>query len=462
MAEVPNRVFGTEMEWPVEMSVGDGPLTRDDEGRLTEAIIRNCLPDGILRLGSSGMMTNGARLYQDLRFIEYATPEDNNLESVVANEIAGERIIRMVLERAVRAEKISAFVVNKRVIDDIGNTWGYHASLSADGKKINQNAEFMIPLGMHLATHSIYAGAGAIWHHGYYQGENAVYALAQKVAQLRSDYGGSSHGVGSAGPLVNLKSENHSHDGSLRIHQSSMDANISPWATWMKLGVTSIVLRLMEEGYRGDDLKLMHSDTMHQLAIDIAADQSLKHSVVLETGVRMRAIDVQKRLYKRACNINLSDDEMKVMPEWERALDNLDEDPERMNGLVDWLIRRRVIRRMMDKHDLPIYDPRVASVDRIYDNTDPDIGIGMLLRSKGVMNQWMPEEHEIENAITNAPSTTRAKTRADLIRKYYHNETIMASWDYVKMNNETKWYVFKSPLQIEPTEYDYKPKLNNW
>jgi proteasome accessory factor A len=459
VTEIPNRVVGTEMEWPIAGVSNSGLLTRLPLGS-ERRIIQECVPEDLIRTGVMGITTNGGRIYEDQQFIEYATPEDNNLMSAVTNEIAGERIVNMMLEEAYRKRIIGNYILSKRVMDDLANTWGYHASFSVDNSFDIKDQNYMMPVGMHLATQNIYAGSGAIWHHQkkYNEGQ-AVYALAQKVCNLDIDYYHTSHFDGNRAihnPLVSTKDESLSKDGSKRVHLTSMDANISPWASWMRLGTTSIVLRLIEDGYRGEDITL-RDQYMYQFATDIAVDLNMKHSVKLTNGDSARALDIQRTFINRAKNIELSPDEALIMPEWERALDDLEINPDRLIDRADWVIRKRAIDNKMQKHDVDINSTVAAGADLAYDQINRPGGTGMALREKSVWSRWMPTEQQIENAMWNPPQTTRAKGRSELIRKYKDSLELSVTWDLVTPARSGERFLFSHPLQIEPTVVNGSP-----
>src|SRR5690606_26745316 len=92
-------------------------------------------------------------------------------------------------------------------------------------------------------------GAGAVRRDKF--GEGAFY-IAQKASTLVSDFAVRSYDVDS--PLVGLRNEALAGSSWLRVHVTSGDANMSPLATRLKLATTSMVLRLIEDGYLGEDL----------------------------------------------------------------------------------------------------------------------------------------------------------------------------------------------------------------
>ncbi len=372
------------------------------------------------------MLSNGARLYKDVGdHPEYATPEDTSFMGTVANEIAGEDILYDALVTARKKGAFHDFILNKRVVDDQLNTWGYHVSLSADARKVRPTEQDLAPLGPHLATMGLYTGAGAVAR----TNDSANYVTSQKVLNLNADFGLSSHQK--TQPLISLRDEPLAPSERFsRIHITSLDANMSPWATWMKLGTTSLVLRMMEQGY-WDASSMEFEDDMHQVAIKTAYDPDMERVVRLADGGRIRPLDVQGELLLRAQKMahieGVTGEEESILREWERAVNDLAVDPEKLIDRVDWIAKRAVLRRYMGRHCLELSESAVAKKDRQWSHIGPS-GIATRLRET-VWQHWMPLER-IERAYTEPPRTTRALARAAFIRKYADKaEYASVSWD---------------------------------
>jgi proteasome accessory factor A len=446
MSERRARITGTEMEWAVWIRQHPEDEFAPCPPGLPNMLLLRSLTDRILRDRVSGMTTNGSRIYEDLsRFIEYATPEDTSYWSTVTNELAGEQIVIDTLERARQQGRFADYILNKRVLSDDGNTWGYHASFSCDPRKMAITQDYLAPMGMHLATQNIYAGAGAIWHR---PGHPAEYALAQKVFNLDCDYSFSSH---SDQPLLSMRNESLVNAGNLlRLHITSMDANMSPWATWMRLGTTSIVLSLLEDGYKGDDI-MPESGTMHEFAKDVALDTTMQHSIKLDSGKQARALDIQHQLFNHAAKLSrLDDQDQEVMREWERALNDLEDDPNLLSDRADWVIRRRFITRALEKGDAPTLDSHQAAMrDRGYDLLKNGVGIGAILRERGSLAKWMPPKESIDQAIDTPPQTTRAKLRSELIARYYKTGSLVSNWYFVGVGtgDEARRHLLQDPWE---------------
>ena len=443
----PRRITGIENEWSI---VYDDPLNKRyvpiSRAQII-LLIEKHLPEYLTRSDDLGMMSNGARLYRDsLDFLETASAEEVSLQAAVAGDIASERIVAAMVHSAIQAGHLpSSSRVNKRVVGDRApdatggiHTWGYHVSFAADSKKLRTTDDRMSPLAAHLASMDIYAGAGILRPYD----PNHAYVIGQKKLNLSCNFSTASHGTSQ--PLISDRNEAHAADENLRIHVTSMDPHISPWATWMSLGTTSIVIRLMENGYTAEEFMKDSETDPYVIAREVARDPSLKNEYSLRGGKRMSAIDMQDRLYKQAESIQLSDEERAVMKEWKRALDTLKRNPLELTD-ADWVMRYNLIRNKTEKADVGL-GSNIArywndEYDLVYEypkTTEQGVAKRSLvnyLRARSFSSHLPPEEL-ISDRMESAPSDTRAAARAELIKQYIGRKGLRVDWSKVTYEDE--------------------------
>lgn len=376
--------------------------------------VLNNTPRGLNEVGSAGMLSNGGRYYVDFHdHLEYATPEDASFAGTVANEFAGEQIVYHGLVRAKKRGKIGNFVLNKRVIDDDLNSWGYHASFSAPAEKIQIKEGQLGLLALHLASQFIFTGPGMIYRSRQHNGAGR-FSLAQKILGLNCDF---DSGTTVDKPLVNLRDEPHATEDWKRVHVTSMDPNMSPWATWLRLGTTSLVLRLIEDGQRPGDF-VPYTD-FYQMAQDIATDPSFKNVYDFKNGISIRAIDIQGELLQRAqvlaARVVLPAEELQVLQEWQQVYDDFRADPFLLVNKAEWPAKKLSLERFAQRHKLSLGDPAVMAKDRLWDDIGPH-GVGQKLR-KTKWQPWMPSRAQIHEAQFTAPTNTRAHLRGQRIKQ---------------------------------------------
>lgn len=421
-APLPSRITGTEMEWG--LMTKSGPRDDFETGFRKDDfadIIGDNVPSYIV--GAKTYYSNGSRFYQDVGdHLEYATPECGDFRQTVAHELAGEKIVYDTLDRICKIGTLEDFTLNKRVADDNDNTWGYHESYCSQTGTINIQPDELALLGLHLATRNLYTGAGVVRRTG-------AFNIAQKVVNLNIDASTSTHFNDQ--PLLSLRDEPHAAGLQKRIHVTSGDANISPWATWMKLGTTSLVLRLMEQNVKLPALAL--DMPLYQLAKAVGADDTTRRIYRLQDGRRVRPVDLQWNLFENASKLGveaeLPREEYEVLAEWERALTDLERDPELLADRADWVLKRKIIRNYADNNKLKSTHKKLRAKDRHYDQIGPR-GLADTLRKKFWQN-YTPDASEVDVALYEAPRTTRAYTRGRAIRALAFESGFDVAWDYV-------------------------------
>ena len=107
-----------------------------------------------------------------------------------------------------------------------------------------------------------------------------------------------------------------------RMHLILGDANMSGWAAWMKMGMTGIVLRMIEDLYITDvPILALPVDALHQ----ISRDPTCQVAVELADHRTATAIDIQRRYLELAqqyfAQFSANDEECAIVDEWQHALD---------------------------------------------------------------------------------------------------------------------------------------------
>lgn len=463
MSEILPRITGTEMEWPVlvQKSPSDEAQQIDDPG--ARYMVDNIHgATGVYTSGDGHMLSNGGRYYKDIGdHPEYATPEDTEFMGTVANEIAGERIVFDTAEYTKPNHEygFNDFRILKRVIDDDNNTNGYHINLAGDAGRLSLGQGRLMPMGAHLSSINILAGAGAVIPRDSSAG-GPYYSVAQKSLTLNLDFSATS--TGNTNPLISTRDEALSDSKNVRMHITSLDANMSPWATWMKIGTSSLVMRMIEQGYLDSDTYVFEKDKMFQVGRMVARDIDMDQHFEMVNGNKWSALDIQTDLASRARELAdkglVTSEELAVLAEWERALTDMANNPEDLFDRVEWIAKRLVLERYMARNALSLSSPEVRQKDLQWSYIAEN-GIGMRLRQTA-WAKWMPPAEAIERAYHSAPTTTRAMARAAFIYEHASRKRkVKANWTYmsVDLGGKTHRHDIKSlephpPIVIE--DYD--------
>jgi proteasome accessory factor A len=225
---------------------------------------------------------------------------------------------------------------------------------------------------------------------------------------------------------------------------------MSEWTTFLKVGITDLVLRMVEGNTVMRDLTL---ENPIRAIREISHDTSGTRKVKLANGRELSAIEMQQEYFEKTSRFlerRGTDEASKVLLyEWGEALEALTEgDPERLVRKVDWVTKRMLIERYMAKHDLSLASPRVALLDLTYHDVNRGRGLYYLLEKAGKVDR-VAAEVEISKAMREPPQTTRAKLRGDFIRQAKaKRRDYTVDWVHLKLNDQAQRTVLcKDPFK---------------
>jgi proteasome accessory factor A len=210
---------------------------------------------------------------------------------------------------------------------------------------------------------------------------------------------------------------------------------MSEFATLMKVGVTAVVLSMIEEGYTVPNIEL--EDPVKAIR-EISRDTTLKRRVKLEDGRELTAIEIQRAYLERAYDYlastavdSITED---IVRKWETILNKLEEDPMQLSRQIDWVMKKDLMISYMEKKDCGWDDPRILLMDLQYHDVSRSRGLYYVLE-KMDMAERVVEEEDIQLAMNEPPQTTRAKIRGDFIRfAREKNRSYTVDWTYLKLN----------------------------
>ena len=374
----------------------------------------------------NAVLTNGARYYVDHAHPEYSSPECSDARSIVLHDRAGEEILIKSMAAADRAlQDGQEIIVYKNNSDGKGNSYGCHENYLMDrATPFGQIVQHGIA---HFITRQIFTGAGKVGTElpGMNRDE-----IDFQITQ-RADFFEEQVGLETTlkRPIINTRDEPHADARKYRrLHVIAGDANMSEVATYLKLGTTAIVFAMVETG--AISRNVVFADPVRSMQ-EISFDLSVKKTVALDDGSRVRPIEVQRSLYEDAerfiaehgtSNVG-GDVALDVMARWEATLDALETDPMQLASTVDWVAKYRLLEAYRDRHSLGWDDARIAAMDIQYHDMRP---ARSLARKVGL--ETLVDPDEVTAAMTNPPLDTRAYFRGECLRKW-PNEIVAANWD---------------------------------
>jgi len=439
---VDKRIFGIENEYGVTCTFhGQRRLSPDEVARY---LFRRVVHWG---RSSNVFLENGARLYLDVgSHPEYATPECDDVSELVAHDKAGERILEHLLAAAevrLHEEGINGQVyLFKNNTDSAGNSYGCHENyLVARHGEFARMADVLIPF---FVTRQVWCGAGKVLHGP----RGAQYCIAQRAEHI---WEGVSSATTRSRPIINTRDEPHADaERYRRLHVIVGDSNMSEWTTFMKVGITDLVLRMVESNTVMRDLSL---ENPIRAIREISHDTTCTRKVRLTNGRELSALEVQREYFDKTSRFierrGADERSTLLLREWGAALDALtDGDPDRLARKIDWVTKRVMIERYMVKHDLPLASPKVALLDLAYHDVNRTRGLYYLLENSGKVDRVVTDA-AVDVAMKDPPQTTRAKLRGDFIRSAKaKRRDYTVDWVHLKLNDQAQRTVLcKDPFR---------------
>jgi proteasome accessory factor PafA2 len=377
------------------------------------------------------VLSNGARFYNDHAHPEYSTPECTTLREIVAHDKAGERIVaECARRRNAHLPENQRVRLYKNNTDFAGHSYGCHDNyLMRRDSPWGQIVAGMMPF---LVTRQIFAGAGKLGVEAEGAASHSgVYQLSQ-----RADFFSVLVSIDTMNkrPLVNTRDEPHADPKKFRrFHVIIGDANMSEWATAMKIGTTALVAELIE---RGEAPHIELAQPIEALKA-ISRDPSRRWIVELSDGRKISAIDLQRLYLDAASKLDGTDEDYAwLLREWENVLDELASEPDRTRDRVDWVAKKFLLDALRDEEQLDRSDPWLQAVDLQYHDVDLERGLHYDLVRLGSMRRFVTDD-EISAAIFSPPETTRAFVRGRAVARFQQHIAAV-QWDELVFRKEKR------------------------
>lgn len=397
------------------------------------------------------VLANGARFYNDHAHPEYSTPECTTLREIVAHDKAGERIVAdCTRRRNAQLPPAQRVRLYKNNTDFIGHSYGCHDNyLVSRIVPWNRLVAGIMPF---LVTRQIFAGAGKLGVESEsVRGEAGVFQISQ-----RADFFSviSSIDTMNKRPLINTRDEPHADTARFRrFHVILGDANMSEWATAMKIGTTALVLQLIER----DAAPAVEFASPISALKSISRDRACEWLAELRNGTTISAVDVQRQYLAAAQQLPGEGDEdvRWVLREWEAVLDDLERDPDAAQDRVDWAAKKFLLAAFREEHDLDWTDPWLQAIDLQYHNVSDDDGLYAALVNQGAMRRIVADE-ETGKAVSAPPHSTRAYVRGRAIARFQsHIDAVQ--WDEISFRGEAGALRLRLPVpagdEIRPVAF---------
>src|SRR5207302_9863423 len=150
------------------------------------------------------------------------------------------------------------------------NSYGCHENyLVSRYGEFGKLAELLIPF---FVSRQIFTGAGKVLQ----TARGAIYCISQRAEHI---WEGVSSATTRSRPIINTRDEPHADaERFRRLHVIVGDSNMSEYTTWLKIAVTDLVVRMVEENAVMRDLSLENP---------IRAIREISHDVTCRRRVRL-------------------------------------------------------------------------------------------------------------------------------------------------------------------------------
>src|SRR5919201_1175350 len=354
------------------------------------------------------ILPNGARYYVDHAHPEYSTPECATPRDLVVHDKAGERILERSLQEVQRIlPPGTRLAVYKNNTDGKGNSYGTHENYLVDrrtpfGRIVRDLTPFFV-------TRQIFTGAGKV---GSESARDEARKIRYQISQ-RTDFFEAEVGLETTlkRPIINTRDEPHADPEKYRrLHCNVGGANMSEGATFLKVGSTAIVLKMIEDEFLPDLSLESPVEALHDVSWDIRC----RAQVRMRDGRRLGPVELQweyldhanKYVEERDATAENAD----VLQRWEAVLAGLEEDPFSLATELDWVAKYRLLEAYRARDGLEWTDPKLRLIDLQYHDVRRAKGLYYKLADSGKM-ELLPTEQEVDRAVMEPPEDTRAYFR---------------------------------------------------
>ena len=426
-----NRIYGIETEY--------GLLIKDADFKLDPVQVAIRIKDHIFKsseLGvldqhyrandeppeNGGFLLNAGRIYLDMGHLEYASPECFTLTDLVTYDRAGDTLIQDAVEELGWRDSIG--IIKNNVDLETNATFGCHENyLVGRGFPFDERENLKL-LSSFLVTRQIYCGAGRIgacnphpfrdWKGTFVEETeaNVDFQISQRADHIPNEF---YRWVQYNRAIVNTRDEPLADPSKYRrIHLLVGDSNMSEFATAMKMGTTTLILELVEQGIANSDWILAESvEAMRS----ISRDQNFKWELTLRNGRHTTALELQMDMMQTAKKhlAGMNQETDWIISEWDLLLNDIPKGPEALIGRVDWATKYWMLSEFRKEENLDWHDPWLKSLDLEYHNINKDSGLYWSLERTGDAGR-KTNDGAIEYAKTSPPRGTRADGRGEFVK----------------------------------------------
>ncbi|MBV7302595.1 depupylase/deamidase Dop [Corynebacterium sp. TAE3-ERU2] len=376
------------------------------------------------------VLGNGGRFYVDHAHPEVSSPETADPFYAMVLDQAGDRValdaiaaVAELSEAGISAldkhEPCPPLKLYKNNVDGKGASYGSHENYRySRAVPFDELAAALIPF---FVTRQVVTGAGRVGLGPH--GDKPGFQISQRADYIEQEI--SLETTLNRG-IINTRDESHTDDEHYgRLHVIIGDASMSQISSFLKLGMTSLVIAAIQRGERFSDLALAHP--VAEVSA-VSRDLTLSHRLELADGRRLTALEILGEYRRRAAAAVGDGVDKRLLSEWDEAADLLATNPLAAADRLDWVAKYALMKGFVARG--ASWDhPKIALVDLQYSDIDPRTSLYHALVRKQRMRTLVDEE-TIRRAAYEPPTDSRAYTRGMFMTRY-PDEVVGANWDRV-------------------------------
>jgi Pup amidohydrolase len=398
--------------------------------------------------GRKFLPCNGGCIYIDLNHLELCLPEVLSAADHVAAWhamllIAGEAMHHA--NAKLPADQSVQVLVNNS--DGLGNSYGSHMNFLLSRRcwdnLFHHKLHQMLFLASYFCSSIIFTGQGKVG------AENGAPSVGFQLSQ-RADFIETITGQQTTWrrPICNSRDESHAgprstwnhrdtlDDRLARLHVIVFDNTLAHGTCFLKVGVTQIVLAMIEQ--EQIDLSLILDDP-------VEAIHAWSHDPDFHTPARLlgrkgalTSLEMQQAIAERAARFVESGRAEGIVPGakrilalWTETLDQLDRgDFQALAGRLDWVLKRQILEHAMHERNLGWDAPEIKHLDLLYGSLEN--GLYRSVEQAGGIERIVTQDR-IERFVHEPPSDTRAYLRAALLRRLEPDQVVSVDWDEIRV-----------------------------
>lgn len=307
--------------------------------------------DSLVDVCEGYFLANGARLYFDTGHLEWAAPESDNPYRALVYDLASTAQLATAVQVVERNLSDGRPLLLKNNIDYYSNvTYGCHENYSADRSSaqgynvMQQVVDRLVPF---LVTRQVICGTGRVGSSvppftGFQLSQRADFTTELQSVKTREDR-----------PIVNMRDEPLADERRyVRLHLIIGDSNMADYPNFLKLGMTGLLLDMIEADAPLPNICLADSlEAIQTVARDLEFDTPLQ----LDDGGTATALQIQRAYWQAVRTfIQGQHDPMaqRIIALWDTMLTFLERQSSELEYCLDWAIKRRILGDMLEREGI--------------------------------------------------------------------------------------------------------------